>query len=120
MKIIFNLAPSDIKKSGSHFDLAISIGLLVQSEQVKIKDINEFAFIGELSLNADLGPCAGVLPMAIEAKMLNVKNLVVPKDNICEASLVEGINVFGFDNLHEVLKFLEGINPYVPLIPRGL
>lgn len=115
MKIVFNLAPSDIKKSGSHFDLAMAIGLLVQSEQVKIGAVDEFAFIGELSLNADLRPCTGVLPMAIEAKRLNIKNLVVPRDNIREASLVEGINVFGFDTLHEVLKFLEGVNPYNPL-----
>ena len=67
-KIIINLAPGDIKKSGSHFDLGMAIGLIVQSRQVTIQNLESYGFIGELSLNADLRPCSGVLPMVMEAK----------------------------------------------------
>lgn len=115
MKIVFNLAPGDIKKSGSHFDLAMAIGLLLQSGQIVVDDIESFGIIGELSLNAELRPCMGVLPMAIEAKRAGINNLIVPKDNLREASLIKGINIFGFENLNEVIKFMEGVNPYTPL-----
>lgn len=112
MRIVINLAPGDIKKSGSHFDLAMAIGLLLQSDQIKVENIDSFGFIGELSLNAELRPCTGILPMAIEAKNKGINNLIVPKDNLKEASLVTGINIFGFETLLEVITFLEGTSPY--------
>src|SRR5690554_6636390 len=112
MKVVINLAPSDIKKSGSHFDLAMAISLLIQSEQLKVEDIRSFGFIGELSLNSYLRPCCGILPMAAAAKRAGIKNLVVPKENIREASLVSGINVLGFERLQDVCSFLEGTVPY--------
>ncbi|WP_298846847.1 YifB family Mg chelatase-like AAA ATPase [Clostridium sp.] len=115
MKIVINLSPGDIKKSGSHFDLAMAIGLLIQSKQINIEEIESFGFIGELSLNADIRACSGILPMTIEAKKRGITNLVVPKENIREASLVKGINIFGFEKLTEVISFLEGISPYTPL-----
>lgn len=115
MKIIFNLAPGDIKKSGSHFYLGMAVGLLLQSRQIKAESTESFGFIGELSLNAELRPCMGVLPMAIEAKNRGISNLIVPRDNIREASLVKDINVFGFDNLTEVINFLDGTVPYIHL-----
>lgn len=115
MKIVINLAPGDIKKSGSHFDLAMAVGLLLQSEQIEVENIESFGFIGELSLNAELRPSTGILPMAIEAKNKGINNLIVPKDNLQEASLVKGINIFGFETLTEVISFLEGTSPYVPL-----
>ena len=68
MKVVINLAPGDIKKSGSHFDLGMAIGLLIQTKQIVVNEINTFGFIGELSLNGELRPCSGILPMAIEAK----------------------------------------------------
>lgn len=68
MKIVINLAPCDVKKSGSHFDLGMAIGLLIQSKQVIAQEIQMFGFIGELSLNGELRACTGILPMAIEAK----------------------------------------------------
>ncbi|MCJ7690199.1 MAG: magnesium chelatase, partial [Clostridiaceae bacterium] len=68
MKIVINLSPGDIKKSGAHFDLAMAIGLLIQSKQINIEEMQSFGFIGELSLNADIRACSGILPMAIEAK----------------------------------------------------
>lgn len=112
MKIVINLAPCDIKKSGSHFDLGMAIGLLQQSKQIFIDEIERFGFIGELSLNACLRPCTGVLPMVIEAKRKGINNLILPKANMREASLVSGVNLFGFENLTEIVQFLEKTNEY--------
>ena len=86
MKVVINLAPSDMKKSGSHLDLAMAIGLLAETNQLKSKKLQEYGFIGELSLNAGLRPCVGVLPMIIAAKGAGIKNVVVPVENIKEAS----------------------------------
>ena len=112
MKIVINLSPGDIKKSGSHFDLAMAIGLLIQSKQINASDIQNFGFIGELSLNADIRGCSGILPMTLEARQRGIINLIVPKENISEASLVKDINIFGFEKLTEVISFLEGVTPY--------
>jgi len=112
-KIVINLAPSDLKKSGSHFDLAIALGLLLETEQLKLAKTNEFAYIGELSLNAKLRACAGVLPMIISAKVAGLRNVIVPIDNVQEASLVQGVNIFGFDSLLEVVEFLENRREYI-------
>ena len=68
-KIVINLAPSSLKKRGSHFDLAMAVGLLIESNQIKPKDIHKYGFIGELSLNGQLRSCTGVLPMVMAAKM---------------------------------------------------
>lgn len=112
MKIVFNLAPSDLKKSGSHFDLPIALGLLIESGQLNIIRKEEFAFFGELSLNSMIRSCNGILPMVIAAKNANIKNIVVPKANVEEASIVKDINVFGFNSLKEVVKFLENKKEY--------
>ncbi|MGY0372872.1 YifB family Mg chelatase-like AAA ATPase [Clostridium sp. JNZ J1-5] len=115
MKIVINLAPCDMKKSGSHFDLGMALGILLQTKQITLDEINKFGFIGELSLNGELRPCSGILPMAIEAKRHNITNLIVPKDNLQEASLVKGINIFAFDTLYDVVRFLEDSTTYKPL-----
>lgn len=115
-KVVINLAPSDLKKSGSHFDLAIAIGLLVETGQIVKARKEEFAFIGELSLNAKLRGCSGVLPMIIAAKESGVSNIIVPLDNVDEASLVQGINICGFDSLIEVIEFMENRRDYEPHI----
>ena len=93
----------------------MAIGLLIQSKQMNIDEIQSFGFIGELSLNADIRACSGILPMTIEAKKRGITNLIVPKENVREASLVKGINIFGFEKLTEVISFLEGITPYTSL-----
>ncbi len=112
MKVVINLAPGDLKKSGSHFDLPIALGLLMESDQLHVNRWQDFGCIGELSLNARLRSCTGVLPMVIAAKQAGIKNIIVPRDNIHEASLVQGINVVGFDYLREVVQFLEGEKEY--------
>lgn len=99
MKIVINLSPSDIRKSGSHFDLGMAVALLIQSIQIKTEEIDNFGFIGELSLNGDLRPCVSVLPMVMEAKNKSIRNRVVPIDNVNEASLVNEMNIFAFNTL---------------------
>lgn len=116
MKIVINLSPSDVKKSGSHFDLGMAVALLIQSAQILVDEIERYAFIGELSLNGDLRPCVGVLPMVMEAKNKGIKNVIVPFDNIREASLVSDINIFAFNKLIEVTEFLTGVKSYEPII----
>ncbi|TJX12850.1 ATP-binding protein [Tissierella creatinini] len=113
-KIVVNLAPSDLKKSGSHYDLPIALGMLIETDQCTIRRSEEFAYIGELSLNAKLRGCSGVLPMIIAAKEAGVENIIVPLENVREASLVSGVNIFGFDNLTEVVEFLENRREYYP------
>jgi magnesium chelatase family protein len=76
-KVIINLAPGDRKKSGSHFDLAMALGVLVQSGSVSPGKMSEFGFIGELSLNGELRPCAGILPMVMAAKKCGIRKIVL-------------------------------------------
>lgn len=113
-KIVVNLAPSDLKKSGSHYDLPIALGMLIETEQCIVSRKEDFAYIGELSLNAKLRGCSGVLPMIIAAKEAGVENIIVPLENVREASLVSGVNIFGFDNLTEVVEFLGNRRDYYP------
>ncbi len=112
MKIVINLAPGNIKKSGSHFDLSIALGLLMESNQLKGEKVYQFGYIGELSLNARIRPCSGVLPMVMAAKNAGFTQLIVPKENLREASLVNDINIFAFSTLQEVVDYLEGRTPY--------
>lgn len=114
MKIVINLAPSHIKKRGSHFDLAMAIGLLVQTSQITVKGIEGYGFIGELSLNGKIRACNGVLPMVIAAKKANIKSIIVPTDNMEEARLVKNIDVYGFSDIQDVIDFLEGRNGVSP------
>ncbi len=114
-KVVINLAPGDIKKGGSHFDLAMAVGVLLRSRQLTGNDMLEhFAFAGELSLNATLRPCPGVLPMAMAARDAGVQNLVVSRENLREASLVGGLNVYAFETLAAVVSFLNGETSYTP------
>ena len=106
-KIIVNLAPADTKKEGSAFDLPIAIGILLCTGV--IGQISEdIAFIGELSLDGKINKVNGILPMCIEAKKLGIKNIVLPKENAKEASVVEGLNIYGANTLSEVVDFLNG------------
>mgnify|MGYP002523222096 CR=1 FL=1 len=107
-RVIISLAPSDKKKSGSHFDLAIAIGVLQQNEDIAAKNIDEFGFIGELSLDGRLRGCRGILPMIIAAQRSGLKKIVVPYENVSEARLVKGIEIIGLGNLRDAIKVLEG------------
>lgn len=106
-RVVINMAPADIKKEGSAYDLPIAIGLLAASEQVESDRISEFLMMGELSLDGGLNPVKGALPMALKAKEAGFKGLIVPKVNAPEAAIVEGIDVYGFDHILEVIEMLE-------------
>lgn len=105
-KIIVNLAPADIKKEGSFFDLPIAIGVLTCLKEIQIERTEKIAFIGELSLDGTLNKVDGILPMCIEAKKLGVEKMIVPIQNAKEASVVEGIEILGAHSLNEVVDYL--------------
>ncbi len=115
-KVVINLAPADIRKEGTGFDLPITIGILLSSEVLTPTDFLESTcFIGEVSLAGELRRVNGVLSMALMAKEKGYKHLVVPEENVMEASLVEGIDVFGLKHLNELPIFL--LHPYSFLKP---
>lgn len=103
-KVIVNLAPADLKKVGTNFDLPIAVGILAEEDAIASEKIVDYAFIGELSLDGDLRKVNGVLPLVLGLKSFGIKNVVVPKINAAEAALVEGINVYGATNLAEVVN----------------
>lgn len=107
-KITVNLSPADIKKEGAGFDLPIAVGIISESGQVEPEKIRDYVFIGELSLDGKLRKVPGVLPIALEAKERNFKGLVLPRENAKEAAIVEGIDVYPFDDLTEIYDFLNG------------
>ncbi|MEW5921534.1 MAG: YifB family Mg chelatase-like AAA ATPase [Bacillota bacterium] len=114
-KVVINLAPGDIKKSGSHFDLAVAVGVLLRSGQLAANgEPDNFAFAAELSLNATLRPCPGVLPMAMAARAAGIQHFIVSRENLREASLVGGLHVYAFATLQGVISFLNGETPYAP------
>lgn len=110
-KIIVNLAPADIRKEGTSFDLPLSVGVLLSSEMLTPTEfLEETCFVGELSLEGSLRRINGALSTALMAKEEGFKYLVVPKENVMEASLVDGIEVFGLNHLNELPIFL--MNPH--------
>lgn len=113
-KITVNLSPADTKKTGAMYDLPIALGMLYATEQFTCADLNSFGILGELSLDGKIKPVRGILPIIISALDLGCKKIVVPKANVNEASYIEGIDVYGFDNLKEVVNFLRAPDFYSP------
>ncbi|RKY94512.1 MAG: magnesium chelatase [Ignavibacteriae bacterium] len=107
-KITVNLAPADIKKEGSSFDLPIAIGLLSAHGEIKNQSLDDKVFLGELSLDGRLRPVKGALPITVEARKKGIKQIILPKDSSLEASIVSGIDVYGMENLKEVVDLLNG------------
>ena len=107
-KTIISLAPGNRRKRGSHYDLGMTIALLQQTQQIAAKDLDQYVLIGELSLNGRLRPCNGILSMISEAKKQGIPSAIVPYENCLEAKTISGINVYGFKNLREVVRFIEG------------
>ncbi len=106
-RIVANLAPADLPKEGPAYDLPIALGLLIASGQLD-KDLSDALVVGELSLDGSLKSTRGVLPFAILAQALGLKRVLVPKVNAKEAAVIEGIDVYGFENLKDVVLFLSG------------
>jgi magnesium chelatase family protein len=107
-RIIINMAPADIRKEGSAYDLPLAMGILCASEQIMADDISNFMMMSELSLDGILMPIKGVLPIAIEAQKQGFKGLIVSKENAKEAAIVEGIDVYGADTIEDVIDFFAG------------
>jgi len=119
-RITVNLAPADLKKEGSTYDLAIAIGYLLASKQIKEFKSEDKIFLGELALDGSIREAAGVLPAALMAKERKFKYLIVPKTNIKEASMIEGVKAIGVENLRELIEFLEGKKEISPAPPVSL
>jgi len=114
-KIVVNMAPADIRKEGSAYDLTIAVGILAASEQIPAAEISEYVIMGELSLDGGLQAIRGVLPIALQAKEAGFKGLILPAANAAEAGVVEGLRVYGMENLSGVLDIFCGRNEVQPL-----
>jgi len=100
-----NLAPADVRKEGSHFDLPIILGILAGLKRIPQPD-KDTAFLGEISLSGDIRPCRGVLAAVISAKQLGFKKIFVPEGNLAESSLIDGIEVYGANHLSRIINHL--------------
>ncbi|HET7153396.1 MAG TPA: magnesium chelatase domain-containing protein, partial [Candidatus Kapabacteria bacterium] len=114
-RITVNLAPADIRKEGSAFDLPIAIGILAALEQVESERLAKFVILGELALDGVLRSVHGILPIAIEAKKKGYTGLIVPTENGKEAAMVEGLETYAFGSLRAVVDFLNGNSNLAPL-----
>ena len=104
-KVVINMAPADIRKEGSAYDLTLAVGILAASEQIKHEKVGDFVIMGELSLDGGLQPMKGALPIAIQAKKEGFKGLILPKQNAREAAIVSDLEVYGIENIKEVIDF---------------
>ena len=115
-EITVNLAPADIRKEGTSYDLPIALGIIAASDQMGSELFAEYVIMGELALDGEVRPIKGTLPIALEAKRMGYKGVIVPSANAREAAIVHGLNVIGVDHLKQVVAFLqgkEGIEPTV-------
>ncbi|MGM9714443.1 MAG: YifB family Mg chelatase-like AAA ATPase [Prevotella sp.] len=114
-RITVNLAPADIRKEGSAFDLPIAIGILASDGQIAPDRLHEYMLIGELGLDGSIKPVKGALPIAIRARAEHFKGLIVPEENVREAAVVNNLEVYGMSSLHDVLLFLNGMSAPEPV-----
>ncbi len=115
IKVVVNLAPADIRKEGSAYDLPIALGVLKASEQMTAEQLDEYVIMGELSLDGTLRPIKGALPIAIEARRQGFKGFVLPKENAPEAAIVNNLDIVGVTSLKEAMDFFEGNQKIDPL-----
>ena len=116
-KIVVNLAPADIRKSGSAFDLPIAIGILGASEQIVHPELlDKYILMGELSLDGSIQPIKGALPIAIQARKEGFKGLIVPKQNVREAAIVNNLQVYGVSHINEVIDFFKDESTLIPVV----
>ena len=106
--VVINLAPADVKKEGSGFDLPMAVGCMVADQQIEPVGLEGYMMMGELALDGSVLPVAGALPMAVKARELGFKRLIVPEDNVTEAAVVNKVEVYGVKNLREVIELLKG------------
>ena len=107
-KITINMAPADLRKEGSAYDVPIAIGILAASGQLKKADFDTILIMGELSLDGSIQPIKGALPIALQAKLDGYTDLFLPKDNVQEAAIVNDLNVYGIENILDLIEHFEG------------
>lgn len=115
-KIVINLAPADIRKEGSAYDLTIAIGILAASEQIKSELVGDYIIMGELSLDGGLQSIKGALPIAIEARNKGFKGFILPVQNAREAAIVSDLDVYGIENITEAIDFFNGNSSLEPTV----
>ena len=115
-KITINMAPADLRKEGSAYDLTLAIGILVASGQIRADELDQYVIMGELSLDGGLQPIKGALSIAIKAKEEGFKGFILPIQNVKEAAIVEGLDVYGIENVLQVIDFFEGNGTIEPTI----
>jgi len=116
-KVVVNLAPADIKKTGTAFDLSIAIGILGATEQIDNPErLSDYVIMGELSLDGSIQPIKGALPIAIQARKENFKGLIVPKQNAKEAGMVNNLYVYGVEHINDVINFFKDESSLKPVV----
>lgn len=116
-KVVVNLAPADIRKEGSSYDLPIALCVLQSSDQITpVKNLEDYIIMGELSLDGRLRPIKGVLPIAIEARKLGFKGFILPVENAPEAAIVNNIDIIGVETMMDAVEFIEGKKEITPLV----
>lgn len=115
-RTVINLAPADVKKEGAAFDLPMAVGILSANETLQCDNLADYMIMGELSLDGSVLPIRGALSMAIKAREEGFKRIIVPKANVTEAAIVNDVEVFGVENLAEVVDFLSGKLPLSPTV----
>lgn len=113
-EVTVNMAPADIRKEGSSYDLTIAVGILAASGQIN-SEVGDYLIMGELSLDGSLQPIKGALPIAIKAKEMGCKGFILPNQNANEVSIVDGLPIYGVDNIGEVVDFLNGTKDLMPV-----
>ncbi len=114
--LVINMAPADIRKEGSAYDLPLAIGMLAASETIQSDKLERYLLMGELSLDGSLQPIKGALPIAIKARELGFEGMILPRQNTREAAVVNHLTVYGVENLREVVEFFNGNQELTPTI----
>ena len=114
-QVVINMAPADIRKEGSSYDLPLAVGILAADEKIALTETESIISMGELSLDGTLQPVKGVLPIALRARDEGFKGLIVPLKNAREAAVVKGLNVYGMKDLGEVLDFFSRSRKFEPV-----
>lgn len=107
-KVVINMAPADIKKEGAAYDLPLAMGILAADGQLNVENLEDYVIMGELSLDGELRPIRGALPIAIQAAKDGFKALILPEENTKEAAVVEGLKVYGAKHIKEIVDFFDG------------
>lgn len=115
-QIVVNMAPADIRKEGSAYDLPLAIGILASAGEVSDEKLSKYLIMGELSLDGSLQPIKGALPIAISARAQGYEGFILPKQNAREAAVVNNLNVYGVENIKEVIEFFNGERELEPTI----